>query len=105
MTRLAFEFGRPFLVSGDPQERPQFQVGDRVPQTGVYSVFHEGHRLSHDVILLRDEVFPRCAQCGPTVRFELVRHAPQVEEDAEFKRRKLFEIPHPDNPEARTEVA
>jgi hypothetical protein len=75
---------------------PYFRVEEVVPETGVYRVFHAGHRVSHEALLLRDTNFPRCAQCGEDVHFEFVSSVPALEGDADFCSRKLFELPHPD---------
>jgi hypothetical protein len=52
---------------------------------------------------LRGEVFPRCSACGDRVHFELLQVASPIDADdnfREFRSRKLFELPHPD--EAKT---
>jgi hypothetical protein len=56
----------------------RYKTGLRIPQSGIYRVHHSEHRLPHDVTLLAGEYFPRCAQCGLDVQFELVRAAPEV---------------------------
>ena len=78
------------------REQRTYRFGDRVPQTGVYSATHAGHRKTHELTLLKAELFPRCAQCGSSVEFTLVFAAPEIEEDKDFRSRKLFEIPHPE---------
>ena len=49
-----------------------FRPGDTVPQSGIYRVEHDSHRLMHECTLVKDSLFPQCRQCG-SVRFELVR--------------------------------
>jgi hypothetical protein len=49
-----------------------FRPGDIVPQSGIYRVEHDAHRLMHECTLLKDARFPRCRKCA-TVRFELLR--------------------------------
>lgn len=49
-----------------------FRPGDIVPQSGIYRVEHDAHRLMHECTLLKDARFPRCRKCS-TVRFELLR--------------------------------
>jgi hypothetical protein len=56
----------------------RYKTGHRIPQSGIYRVLHSEHRLPHDVTLLTGEDFPRCAQCGNDVQFELVRAAPDI---------------------------
>ena len=50
-----------------------FETGHIVPVTGIYRVVHAGHRLPHEVVILKDEEFPRCAKCSDAVLFELAR--------------------------------
>jgi hypothetical protein len=58
--------------------RPQFRCGDNILESGIYRVTHSGHRLAHEVTLLRDQLFPRCIKCEDAVYFELVRSAPDI---------------------------
>lgn len=60
------------------KERKQFRCGGKILESGIYRVVHSKHRLPHEVTLLRDEVFPRCARCDDSVYFELVRSAPDT---------------------------
>jgi hypothetical protein len=53
--------------------KPQFRCGDRIAESGIYLVLHSNHRLPHEVTLLRDQLFPKCAKCEDSVYFELVR--------------------------------
>jgi hypothetical protein len=62
-----------------------FQPADPVPESGIYQVLHYRHRLYHEVILLRGEVFLSCSECGNNVRFRLVRAAFPLREDRNFK--------------------
>jgi hypothetical protein len=61
-----------------PKAEKQFQCGDKIPESGIYRVVHRNHRLPHEVTLLRDQLFPRCAKCEDSVYFELVRSAPDI---------------------------
>jgi hypothetical protein len=74
---------------------PYFRVDEVVVETGLYRVFHVGHRASHEVTLLKGTRFPRCAQCENDVHFELVNTVPEIERDEDFRSRQLFELPHP----------
>jgi hypothetical protein len=47
--------------------------GEIVPESGVYRVTHEEHRLMHEATLLAGDPFPLCRQCRRAVRFELLR--------------------------------
>lgn len=86
--------------NGFPAPSPYFRAGETIPETGIYRVFHAGHRVSHEVTLLRDETFPRCSACGNEVHFEQFCCIPGIEQDADFRARKLFEVPHPEEPQA-----
>ncbi|HZR28491.1 MAG TPA: hypothetical protein VFA71_06895 [Terriglobales bacterium] len=66
------------------------KTGLKVPQNGIYRVYHREHRLPHEVTLLAEEAFPCCAQCGNAVTFELVRG---VEIDPKGFKVKLCQIP------------
>jgi hypothetical protein len=50
-----------------------YAVGDTVPQTGTYKVFHGPRRLIDEVTLVQDETFPRCSVCKDDAQFSLVR--------------------------------
>lgn len=62
-----------------------FQPADPVPESGVYQVQHYRHRLYHEVTICRGGKFPLCSECGNNVRFRLVRTAPPIELDRNFK--------------------
>jgi len=55
------------------RKQPTFRTGEPITESGIYRVIHEAHRLPHEVTLLKDQVFPRCAKCRNEVKFELVR--------------------------------
>jgi hypothetical protein len=66
------------LVKPGPRKidkRPTFHTDDVVLRSGVYRVRHQKHRLPHEVTLLRDQRFPRCAKCQRAVVFELIQAA------------------------------
>jgi len=76
----------------DSQEPQEFRSGQSVPANGIYRIIHAEHRLSPEVTLLKDEVFPVCSQCRTAVRFELLRPAPTVAANGDF-RVKLYALP------------
>lgn len=84
------------VQSKDKVPSPFFRAGEKVPESGVFRVFHSGHRLSHEVTLIAAQDFPPCSHCGEDVHFELLQSAPEIEKDANFRSRRLYEIPHPD---------
>jgi len=55
-----------------------FKTHDAAPETGIYRVVHVAHRLPHEVVILKDERFPRCGKCKDAVIFELVHAAPDL---------------------------
>jgi len=81
-------------MSTDAILSPFFRPLEVIPESGVYCVFHRGHRTSHEVTLLKGELFPECRHCGRAVHFELMRAAPGLENDRDFHIR-LYEVPHP----------
>jgi len=92
---MSVNAGRRGIQLVQPQHsKTQFHVGEAIPSTGIYRAFHSLHRVSHEVTLLRGEVFPPCNRCGNEVHFELERLVPGIDEDGGFKVR-LYQIPHP----------
>ena len=70
-------------VPGTGREYPP---GDVVRQTGIYQVIHhEGHRETHEVVMLGGDSFPPCETCNHRVRFKLVRTAPYIFQDEDFE--------------------
>lgn len=51
----------------------KFRAGELVPQSGIYRVSHDSHRLMHEATLVEGNRFPICKQCKDQVRFELRR--------------------------------
>lgn len=72
-------------MEGASKAEQAFKSGDEVPESGVYTVIHEGHRPSHAATIFKGERFPVCAHCGPLVRFVLVRPAALISEDSDFQ--------------------
>ncbi len=94
--KLSSRRGMHLVKTNDRVPSPLFRVGERVPESGIYRVFHAEHRVSHEVTLVAGHDFPRCSACGADVHFELRQAAPEIAQDANFRGRRLFEIPHPD---------
>jgi hypothetical protein len=67
------------------EKRKFYCSGETAPFTGIYRVFHGEHRLSHEVTILRANLFPACSKCANQVHFELVRSVPLAETDSEFR--------------------
>jgi hypothetical protein len=53
--------------------RKKYRPGDVVPQSGIYRVVHDSHRLMHEATLVEGQRFPICRRCQRNVRFELRR--------------------------------
>lgn len=71
-----------------------------MPLSGVYRVEHDSHRLMHEATLLEKTAFPRCRECGTSVRFYLVRaiHGGRV---LPFRSSHILEEFHPRKPDMR----
>lgn len=52
--------------------RRRFEPGEVVPESGIYQVDHDRHRLMHQATLERGTLFPQCRQCQSFVRFRLL---------------------------------
>ncbi len=62
-----------------------FLPGQPVPETGIYEVIHDhDHRLAHEAVMHRSDLFPVCDQCDALVRFKLIRTAPYIFDDEDF---------------------
>ncbi len=77
-------------------------TGDTVPESGIYRVIHQGHRLPHEVTL-RGQQFPRCSRCADRVVFQVIRTVPQLSELREAV--ILYELPAFDTDEGKSSVA
>jgi hypothetical protein len=85
----------PFLVKSNStrangRKRP-FVTGEPIPESGIYRVLHDTHRLPHEVTLFSDQVFPRCAKCKDAVKFELIHAATDLLNEHGF-RVNLYEL-------------
>ena len=80
-----------------------FKTGQIVPESGIYRVVHAGHRLPHEVTLLKGEAFPRCAKCADKVEFEAVSLAPSLPE--KHGRIVLYELPELENEKPKGQSA
>ena len=80
--------GKP-ATTGESHERT-FQTGEAAPETGIYRVIHVGHRLPHEVVVLKNERFPRCAKCKDAVLFDLIHPAPDLFQHVGYR---VYELP------------
>ena len=76
----------PIIGSSGSEEhsRRVYQPDEEVPQSGIYHVIHEDARQD-TVVLLRFALFPLCEDCGRAVRYKLLRSAPYIFHDEDFK--------------------
>jgi len=74
-------------MQGPSKAEQIFKSGEEVPESGVYTVIHAGHRPNHAATIFKGERFPSCAQCGSQVGFMLVRPAALIAEDFDFRER------------------
>ena len=77
-----------------------FRTGQIVPEGGIYRVHHKGHRLPHEVTLIKDQTFPRCAKCADMVEFEPLELASATGERR--GRIVLYELPEIEDSESQT---
>jgi hypothetical protein len=68
-----FPFWESMSLPGRLSVKSKHRPGELVPESGVYRVTHEKHRLMHEATLLAGDRFPICRQCKRQVRFELRR--------------------------------
>jgi hypothetical protein len=61
-----------------------YKPGETAPVSGVYTVFHQGHRENHEVVILRGEELPPCRGCKAEVRFQVKRQSSHVTHDWDF---------------------
>jgi hypothetical protein len=57
--------------------------GELCTKSGIYQVTHHAHRVTHNVLVRKDDRFPRCNECGDAVRFGLVK---QVSEPVSMRK-------------------
>jgi hypothetical protein len=72
-------------MQGTSQAEQLFKPGEEAPESGVYTVRHQRHRVNHSATVFRGERFPACSQCGTAVRFALTRRAARILEDSDFQ--------------------
>ncbi len=65
-----------------------YRPGQKVPESGVYSVRHHLHRPPHEATLVAGDLFPECQQCGAAVSFHLLRAARFINADHDFRRKR-----------------
>lgn len=66
------------LLDTDPRA---YKPGQMVPISGIYTVIHVDHRVSHETLAIRGDVFPACRICKSQVRFQIAQVVPHVTHD------------------------
>ena len=76
----------PIIGSGGSEQhsRRTFASGEEIPESGIYQMVHESGEPD-TVVFLRGGVFPVCDDCGSQVRYSVVRTAPYIFDDEDFK--------------------
>ena len=70
------------------QAATTFHAGDLVVSPGIYSARHTANCSgNHEIALLAEERFPACKSCGQQVQYQLLRHAPYLYDDEDFRKR------------------
>jgi hypothetical protein len=72
------------VVRKDDANDCPYAAGDMIPDSGIYELCHQD-KHNTTVVLIRGGVFPECACCGVNARFRLVRAAPYLMEDPDFR--------------------
>lgn len=76
--------GVSFLLGQAQQHDHWHHPGDTASVSGLYRVYHAGHRGDHDVLVLAGETFPACRACGRMVGFDLIRSIEHIAHDWDF---------------------
>lgn len=61
-----------------------FRPAEQVLHSGIYELLHERGDPGM-IVLVRDQQFPVCQDCGSRVRFRLLKAAPHISEDPDFQ--------------------
>ena len=69
---------------GGEQPARSYAPDEEVPESGIYQVAHASGEME-TVVFLRGGVFPECEDCGEKVRYSIVRTAPYIFDDEDFK--------------------
>ena len=76
----------PIIGSGGGEQRARrnYAPDEEVPESGIYQVLHENGE-KETVVFLRAGIFPPCEDCGGKVRYSIVRTAPYIFDDEDFR--------------------
>lgn len=76
------------VSNGHQRRATKYVTGQLIPASGTYRVTH-AHPMRREINLLGGNFFPRCAQCGRVVEFELIRET--ASESAQNRFRLLMQ--------------
>ena len=71
------------LQENDPNDCP-YAAGDLVPDSGIYELCHQD-KPADTLVFIRGAVFSECVCCGSKARYRLLRAAPYLMEDPDFR--------------------
>ena len=76
----------PIIGSGGGEQSSgrTYAPDEEIPESGIYQILHENGEKD-TVVFLRGNIFPNCADCGAQVRYSIVRTAPYIFEDEDFR--------------------
>ena len=71
-------------TGGQHPSRRTYVADEEVPESGIYQIVHEDGGKD-TVVFLRGSFFPECGDCGKKVRYLILRAAPYIFDDEDFK--------------------
>ena len=76
----------PIIGSGGSEQRSRriFSPDEEIPESGIYQTTHASGEKD-TVVFLRGNLFPPCPDCGLKVRYSIVRTAPYIFDDEDFR--------------------
>jgi hypothetical protein len=75
------------IIGSSGREQPSkrtFAPDEEIPESGIYQVVH-GTGETDSIVFLRGGMFPACEHCGIQVRYLVLRTAPYIFDDEDFK--------------------
>lgn len=75
----------PIIGSGSGEQYSRtFAPDEEIPESGIYQIVHESGEQDRG-IFIRGGMFPPCDDCGNQVRYSIVRTAPHIFDDEDFR--------------------
>ena len=69
------------MRGSNERQSENYQPGQIVPESGIYTAVHLEHRAPHEVVAIRGEEFPVCRVCKGEVRFHINAAVPHMTHD------------------------